>query len=323
MKTLPYRIDVHHHIVPVDYITGLEKIGITNALGRAFPEWSAEISLDLMDANGIMTAVTSLSSPGVFFGDVQHSIRLARMCNEISAKLISDYPERFGAFATLTLPDVKVSLNELAYAFDTLKLDGVVLMSNYSGQYIGDKEFKELYAELNKRRAVVYVHPTDPVGGNPLGQEMPTFLMEVTFETARVIFNLLYKGVLEQYPDIKWIFSHTGGVMPYIAWRISLGQFIIPDASKTIPKGVLCYLKNIFYDTGLSANPHALSSLQELVEPSQILFGTDYPFAPDLVTVETVKGLRTYRGFSPEEIDAIEFRNALNLFPRLKEIYEK
>ena len=102
-----------------------------------------------------------------------------------------------------------------------------------------------------------------------------------------------------------------------------MGQFIIPDASKTIPKGVLCYLKNIFYDTGLSANPHALSSLQELVEPSQILFGTDYPFAPDLVTVETVKGLRTYRGFSPEEIDAIEFRNALNLFPRLKEIYEK
>ena len=322
MKTFSYRIDVHHHIVPAEYITGLGEIGITNALGRSFPEWSAKISLDVMDANGIKAAITSLSSPGVFFGDVQHAIKLARMCNEISAKLISDYPERFGAFATLTLPDVQAALNELVYALDTLKLDGVVLISNYSGRYVGNNEFKELYAELNKRKAVVYVHPTDPVAGNPLGQEIPTFLMEVTFETARVIFNLLYKGVLEQYPNIKWIFSHAGGVLPYIAWRISLGQFVIPDAAKMVPQGVPYYLGKMFYDTGLSANPYALSSLKELVEPSQILFGTDYPFAPDLVTAETVKGLRNYRGFSSEEVEAIEFRNALNLFPRFKKMYE-
>ena len=290
------------------------------AAKAAFPEWSAQISLDLMDANGIKAAVTSLSSPGVFFGNAQHAAMLARMCNEISAKLISDHPDRFGAFATLPLPDVDASLKELSYALDTLKLDGIVLMSNYSGRHIGDQNFRELYAELNKRKAVAYVHPTDPHTGNPLGLEIPTFLMEVTFETARAIFNLLYKGVLEQYPDIKWIFSHAGGVMPYIAWRVMLGQFIIPDADKMVPRGVLYYLKNLFYDTGLSANPHALSSLKELVEPSQILFGTDYPFAPDLVTAETVKGLRNYRGFSPEEMDAIEYGNALKLFPRLAEL---
>jgi len=292
LQNAPYRIDVHHHIVPVDYIKGLESIGITNALGRAFPEWSAKTSLDLMDANGIKAAVTSLSSPGVFFGNVQHAAGLARMCNEISARLVSDHPDRFGAFATLALPDVDASLKELSYALDTLKLDGIVLMSNYSGQHIGDQKFRELYAELNKRKAFVYVHPTDPLIGNPLGQEIPTFLMEVTFETARAIFNLLFKGVLDQYPDIRWIFSHAGGVMPYIAWRIILGQFIIPNADKTVPQGVFYYLKKLFYDTGLSANPHALSSLKELVEPSQILFGTDYPFAPDLVTTETVKWLR-------------------------------
>lgn len=317
MQNAPYRIDVHHHIVPVDYIAGLEKIGITNSLGKAFPEWSAKTSLDLMDANGIKAAVVSLSAPGVFFGNAGHAAGLARMCNEISAKLIGDHPVRFGAYATLALPDVDASLKELSYALDTLKLDGVVLMSNYAGRYVGDPNFQELYAELNKRKAVVYVHPTDPVAGNPLGQEIPTFLMEVTFETARVVFNLLYKGVLEQYPDIKWIFSHAGGVIPYIAWRVMLGQFIIPDAGKTVPRGVPYYLKQLFYDTGLSANPHALSSLRELVEPSQILFGTDYPFAPDLVTAETVKGLRNYRGFSPDEMDAIEYGNALKLFPRL------
>jgi predicted TIM-barrel fold metal-dependent hydrolase len=322
MSKEPYRIDVHHHIVPVDYIAGLAKIGITNSLGKAFPEWSVQKSLDLMDANGIKTAITSLSSPGVFFGNIQEDSRLARMCNETSAEIIRNHPDRFGSFATLPLPDVHEALKELIYAMDTLKLDGVVLMSNYFGLYVGDQNFQELYAELNKRKAVVYVHPTDPVAGNPLGRDIPTFLMEVTFETARVIFNLLYKGVLEKYPEIKWIFSHAGGVMPYIAWRVMLGQFIIPDANQTVPQGVTYYLKKLFYDTGLSANPHALSSLRELVEPSQILFGTDYPFAPDLVTAETVKGLRYYRGFSTEEMDAIEFGNALNLFPRLrKKVY--
>ncbi|MDD3346020.1 MAG: amidohydrolase family protein, partial [Candidatus Omnitrophica bacterium] len=254
MENIPYRIDVHHHIVATEYIAGLKNIGITDSLGKAFPKWSAQKSLDVMDTDGIKTAITSLSSPGVYFGDIQHAIGLARMCNEISAKLIADYPDRFGAYATLTLPDVRASLEELTYALDTLKLDGVVLMSNYSSQYVGDNDFKELYAELNKRKAVVYVHPTDPVGGNPLGNNIPTYLMEVTFETARVIFNLLYKGVLEQYPDIKWIFAHAGGVLPYITWRISLGEFILPDAGKTVPKGVPYYLKKLFYDTGLSAN---------------------------------------------------------------------
>lgn len=322
MKTLPYRIDVHHHIVPTDYIAGLEKIGITNSLGKAFPDWSVQKSLDVMDANGIKMAVVSLSSHGVFFGNVQHATGLARMCNEISAKLICDHPDRFGAFATLTLPDVHSALKELDYALDTLKLDGVVLMSNYSGLYIGDQNFKELYAELNKRKAVVYVHPTDPFAGKPLGRNIPTFLLKVTFETARVIFNLLHKGVFDQYPQIKWIFSHAGGVKPYIAWRVMLGQFIIPDAGQTVSKGVPYYLKKLFYDTGLSANPQALNSLRELVEPSQILFGTDYPFAPDLVTAETVKGLQNYQGFSPEEMDAVESRNALNLFPRLAKFYQ-
>lgn len=317
MQNTLYRIDVHHHVVPDDYIRKLEKIGVTNALGRAFPKWSARTSLDLMDANGIKTAMTSLSSPGVFFGNIQHAADLARMCNEISARLVSDYPDRFGAYATLPLPDVDASLKELSYALDTLKLDGVVLMSNYAGRYAGDRNFLDLYAELNARKAVVYVHPTDPVAGNPLGPEIPTFLMEVTFDTTRAIFNLLYQGVFEQYPDIRWIFSHAGGVMPYIAWRVMLGQFIIQDAGKMVPRGALYYLKQLFYDTGLSANPHALSSLKTLVEPSQILFGTDYPFAPEAVTAETVKGLRIYRGFSPEEMDSIEFGNALRLFPRL------
>lgn len=258
MSTSPYLIDVHHHLVPCNYIEALNKIGVSNSLGRDFPDWSAEKSIEVMDANGIRVSVAGLSSPGIFFGDADYTKLLARLCNEESAKLVSDYPDRFGAFATLCLPDVDASLPELEYCLDTLKLDGVVLLSNYNGKYTGDNDFRELYSELNRRKAVVYVHPTDTKGGNPLGNEIPTFLMEVTFDTARAIFNLIFNGILEEYPDIKWIFSHAGGVMPYIAWRVMLGQFIIPHAAEKAPQGVMMYLKKLFYDTGLSANPHAL-----------------------------------------------------------------
>ena len=313
----PHRIDVHNHIIPSEYLKELAGIGITDSLGRSFPEWSAEKTLAVMDANRIRAAVVSLSSPGVWFGDALFARRVARLCNEACARLAGDRPARFGAFASLPLPDTAASLEELSYALDTLRLDGVVVLSNVGGTYIGDPVYEELYAELNRRRAVVYVHPTDPAAGNPLGKEIPTYLMEVTFDTARAIFNLLYRGVLERYPDIRWIFSHAGGALPYLAWRVSLGQFVLPDAGKAVPRGVPYYLKRLYYDTGLSANPYVFRTLRELVEPSQILFGTDYPFAPEILSAETVKGLRAYDGFSADDREKIEHGNALELFPRL------
>jgi len=317
MNTGLNSVDVHHHIIPSEYTEELKKIGLNESLGRSFPSWSADKSLEVMEANGIQTAITSLSSPGVYFGDIAFAKNLARTCNEVSARLISDYPSRFGAFATLPLPDLPSSSIELSYALDTLGLDGCVMLSNYGGTYIGDESFNEIYAELNRRNAVVFIHPTDPAAGNPLGKDFPTFLMEVTFETARVIFNLLYRGVFERYPDIRWIFAHAGGALPYISWRISLGQFVLPDAAKAVPRGVPYYLQRLFYDTGLSANPCVFRTLREMVEPDQILFGTDYPFAPEVITAETVKGLHAYDGFSSEDRKKIESKNALSLFGRL------
>jgi predicted TIM-barrel fold metal-dependent hydrolase len=318
LNTDAYRIDVHNHIIPVEYLRELETIGIKGSLGKMFPEWSVEQALAVMDANGIQTVITSMSSPGIFFGDASFAKRLARLSNEVSAKIISDYPLRFGAFAILPLPDVASSMEELSYALDVLHLDGLVVLSNTKGIYIGDDLYDELYADLDKRNAVVYVHSTEPEAGNPLGKEIPTFLMEVTFETARVIFNLLYKGVLERYPNIRWIFAHAGGALPCLTWRISLGQFVIPDAGKAVPKGVPYYLKKLYYDTGLSANPYVFRTLRELVEPEQILLGTDYPFAPDILSAETIKGLHAYDGFSEDDLKKIEFKNALDLFPRLR-----
>lgn len=318
MNTAPHRIDVHSHIVPPEYLRELGKIGITDSLGKAFPEWSPERVLAVMDANGIRAAVTSISSPGAYFGDDLFAKKLSRLCNEVSAQLVSDHPARYGAFATLPLPDTTAALEELSYAGDVLLLDGFVMLTNYNGVYIGDDRFNELYAELNRRKSVVYIHPTDPAAGNPLGKEIPTFLMEVCFETARVIFHLLYKGVFERYPDIRWIFAHAGGTLPYLTWRISLGQFVIPDAGKMVPRGAPWYLKKLYYDTGLSANPYVFNTLRELAGPGQILFGTDYPFAPEILSAETVKGLQAYDGFSADDRKKIESENALGLFPRLK-----
>lgn len=321
MNEKPFRIDVHHHAVPAEYTRALKKIGIDDALGRPFPEWSAEQSLAVMDANGIAAAVTSVSSPGVYFGDRATAHDTARLCNDVSAKMVSEHPSRFGAFASLPLPDIDASQEEIARASDVLGMDGFVLLSNYDGAYVGDDRFQPVYAELDRRGAVVFLHPTDPRDGNPLGKEIPTFLMEVTFETTRVIFNLLYRGALERFPNIRWIFAHAGGALPYLTLRVSLGQFVLPDAAKTVPKGVLYYLKRLYYDTGLSASPYAFRALRELVEPAQILFGSDYPFAPEIVTSETVKGLRSYDGFSAEDLGRIEYANALDLFPRLKKLH--
>ncbi len=317
MSEKQLRIDVHHHMVPDEYKKELGRIGLTESLGMKLPEWSAELSIEMMERNNINAAVTSISSPGVFFGDIEFSKRLSRICNDVSARLIGDYPNRFGAFATLPLPDIQASIQEVEYIYDTLHLDGIVLMSNYKGIYPGDSAFEELYAELNKRKAVVYVHPTDPHNGNPLGDDIPNFLIEVTFDTTRAIFNLLYKGVFELYPNIRWIFSHAGGTLPYLAWRISLGQFVLPEADKNVCQGALKYLENLYYDTALSANPYALRSLKELAGPSQIVFGSDFPFAPEVITMETINGIALFDGFDDNDRSAVESKNLLKASARI------
>jgi 6-methylsalicylate decarboxylase len=313
-----YRVDVHHHIILPDYVDALSEVGISSALGVNLPPWSVESTLEMMDRNGIQVAMTSISSPGVYFGDASFAYRLARRCNEKAALLVADHPGRFGAYATLPLPDTDAALAEIEYSLDTLRLDGIVMLTNYEGKYLGDPAFDEVFSELNHRKAVVYVHPTDPPGKNPLGDHVPSFLMEVTFDTTRAIANLIFSGTLERFPDIAFIFAHAGGTAPFLAWRISLGMFTWPGALERAPRDTFHYLKRLYYDTGLSASPFALRCLQELVDPSHVLFGSDYPFAPEILTGETIKGIAAYDGFDVETRRAVERDNALRLFPRLK-----
>jgi len=312
-----HRVDVHHHILPPVYLSELSKKGITSGGGVPFPYWNVNMALDVMDRNGIASAITSVPSIGDNIHDNSFSPILARKCNEFSADLIEKHPRRFGAFAALPLSDITAALKETDYAFEQLNLDGILLQSNVGGVYPGDIKFDELFAELNRRKAIVHIHPADPPGRNQTGLNFPTSLIEFVFDTTRAITNLIYSGTLEKYQDIRFIVSHAGGTAPYLAQRISLLQYQ-PGMEEKVPQGVFTHLKHLYYDTALSASPYALRSLQELAGPAHILFGSDYPFAPDYLTSASITGLKQYDGFDTSQLVEVEQGNALTLFSRIK-----
>jgi predicted TIM-barrel fold metal-dependent hydrolase len=319
MPPEPYRIDVHSHILPKEYVASLASIGVTSSGGIPFPEWNADATIARMDKNGVATAMTSISAPGVYFGDEGFARDMARRCNEILARLVSDNPRRFGAFAVLPLPDVDAALNELAYALDTLGLDGVGLLTSVGDRYLGDPAFDPVFEELNRRKAVVYTHPNIPPGSDVPKLNWPAPLVEFIFDTTRAVANLVLHGTLERYPDVPLILSHAGGAVPFIAGRIALADGN-PLAREVLPKGVIAYLKSLYYDTALSATPYAFPSLRQLADVSHILFGSDYPFAPepDSWMGKTAEGVKNYGGFDQEELLAVERENARRIFPRLR-----
>jgi predicted TIM-barrel fold metal-dependent hydrolase len=307
MTTKPYRIDIHHHILPPEYISSLKSVDITSAGNVPFPKWDLENTLSAMNNLGIATAITSISSPGIYFGDTDFTLKLARKCNEFSADLIRNNSQRFGAFAVLPLPNIKASIDELTYTLDELKLDGVALLSNINGHYLGDPKFNELYAELNRRKCVVNIHPNTPSDDKLPMKDARAAVLEFVFDTTRAVANMLYNGTLKKYPDIRFIVPHAGGTVPYIAWRITMGN-----------RRAIESLKNLYYDTALSATPYALRSLQELAPSSHILFGSDYPFLPKTMISSMIKGLKDYNGFDDKIRKAIECENAKNLFLRFR-----
>ena len=312
----PHRIDVHHHILPPDYVAtvGDDRIGPLILAGRT-PEWTPAMSVAAMDRNGIATAITSISAPGLWFGDTGESVRLARICNDYAASIRLDHPGRFGVFACLPLPDVDASLAEIAYALDTLKADGIGLLTSYGDRYPGDAAFQPVFDELNRRRAVVYFHPTNAPCSQCL-PGIPAATLDFPFDTTRAVVSLLYSGAFARCRDIRFIFSHAGGTVPFLAERIArLGAR--PGFKEMVPNGVLPELERLYYDTALSANWLAFRSLLELVTPDKVLFGSDYPFAPEATMTATVRGLIEL-GLDSDVLQGIERDNALALFPGIR-----
>ena len=311
----PFRIDVHHHAVPAIYAEEMNRQGYVPSHGAGFPEWTPQSSLDLMDQMGIAAAVTSISSPGVYVGDSSSAISLARKLNEYSAQMVAANSDRLGFFAILPMPLTEAAVGEAVYALDELKADGIVLLASAGDKFLGDPDFEELMAELDKRGAVIFVHPNIHSTSDQLPLEIPGFILEFMFDTTRAVTNLVLSGTLERFQKIKWIIAHAGATIPYLAWRISLTD-MLPGYSENAPKGMLEYLKRLNYDTALSPTRYSMASLLELVEPTQILFGSDFPYAPEPLVGLEVQELDNNTLLDDSVMNMVMRENALRLFPR-------
>jgi predicted TIM-barrel fold metal-dependent hydrolase len=269
-----------------------------------------------MDRSGITSAVVSVSAPGVLLTDAGKTARLARACNEFAAQMVADHPTRYGMFASLPLPDVEASTMEMAYALDVLHAEGIVLMTNYRDRYLGDSQFAGIFDELNERKAVVYVHPTTCGCNVNVLPVNPAALIEFPHDTTRTITSLLFSGTFSRCPDIRFIFPHAGGTLPFLANRIARQTATDRDLSARVPGGAMPVFKRLYYDTAASANPMSFGALMQLVTPKSVLLGTDFPFVPEAGMKATVSGLQQL-GLGEASIRAIEGENATALFPRL------
>ena len=310
------RVDLHHHVLPPDYVRALERVGADRSGGAPLPPWSVERALAVLDGQEIDAAVLSVSEPGVFLGDLALARDLARRCNDELARLAAERPERFAALAVLPLPDVDASLREIERAMDGLGLSGVTLLANVGGRYLGHPDFDPVLAELNRRGAVVFVHPSTPPGADRVEPPLPAFLLDFVFDTTRAAVHLILSGTLRRCPDIRFVLAHAGGAVPYLAWRLEQAGQRLPAMRENAPDGAVAALRRFRYDTALSASPYALRSLRALVSASRILFGSDWPYVPEDGVGATVAGVADE--VPPDERAAVMGGNALELFPALR-----
>jgi len=305
----PFRIDIHHHLFPPSYADAIVKLGQPPP-----PAWTPGNSIEEMDTSGIAAAILSLSPPNIVFPDAAVARRLARDVNEYGTGLKASFTGRFGLFAVLPLPDIEASLSEIEFALDDLKAEGIGLMTSYGNKWLGDAAFAPVWEELNRRKAVVYTHPRSPDCCANLNDAVPAADIEWATDTTRTIASLLFSGTAARFPNIRWIFSHGGGTMPFLLSRFQYEEKTRKDREKILPQGLAYELKKFYYDTAQANHPGALAALLKIAPVSQIVFGTDYPYRTG---AEVIAGLAAQE-FAPNDLRAIERDSALRLLPAVK-----
>lgn len=318
-------IDVHHHILPARYVAavGAGVIGSQGSSGR-IPAWSIDGSLKLMDQAGISAAVTSVSSPGLTTLTPDAAIGAAREVNEFAAEMTTLHPGRFGMFATVPLRGdehasaaIDASIDEARHALDDLGADGVCLLSNYHGRYLGDRLFSPLHEYLQERTAVVFVHPTSPVARVDFAGLSPSML-EFPFETTRTAASLLMEGAIARSPRVRWIFSHAGGALPYLIGRLEVLLRNNPQLHNRLGGDLYELVRTLYFDTALSADATHIDALLSIVPPGQVLFGSDYPFGPPNQMIDTVERLAQL-DIEDDVRSGLGTHSADVLFPRFAE----
>ena len=298
------RIDAHAHVHPPAYREALGDVPM--------PPMTLGLLEEAMERHEIDAAVVSTGPPGAFLGPGGDAGDVARRANDGLAEIVAAQPRRFAAVGSLPLPDLDAALAELDRVYDELSLDGVMLLTNIAGTYLGDPAWEPLFAALEERRAYVFVHPGFLPYAPPLPH--PVWLYEFPFETVRAVTNLIYSGTLERHPSIRLQLAHLGGAAPFLAHRIASLADREPEAAALAPAGAVAHLERLYYDTGLTNNAPALAATREITSLDHIVFGTDWPYAALPERGDPAPDLDV---LGAERRSAVEFANAAELVPRL------
>ncbi len=310
-------IDVHAHFVTDRYVAAAHAAGHRHPDGMpAYPQWDAAEHLKLMDEWGIGAAILSISSPGTHFGDDLAARALTRHVNDVGAALTRAHPDRFGYFASLPLPDLEGSLAEAAYALDELGSDGVAIETNAHGLYLGDESFDPLWAELNRRGTVVFVHPTSPPCFEKTSLRRPRPMLEFVFDSTRAVSDLVFAGVLTSHPDVQWIFTHGGGTLPLMADRMELFRTVFLGGSPDEPT-VQDQVGALWFDLAGTPFPHQVPALVAAFGSDRVLYGSDYCWTPAHGTSAQIASIDTAPPPPGDDWRSLTSRNAARLLPRL------
>ena len=300
-------IDVHHHVVPPAFLRSQP----------FFPppvhEWRVEHSIEAMDRNGIATAISSVHAPGITASDPQTTRPLQRACNDFQASLCARHPGRFAMFASIAPLDIDGALAEIAYALDELGAVGIGFMTSYGKAYLAAERFAPLFDELNRRAAVVFVHPALPDIGEDFDPPLSRVPLEMPFDTARTLLGMIQAGTFARYPRIRFLFNHGGGALPVLHQRLDLSMQATPELRERYSGGLMAQLRNVYFDTVNAINAPSFAMLRQLVAIDKLLFGSDYPGHAFEANVEPLNVLPA----TPEHRGAIARGNALTLFPSL------
>lgn len=306
-------VDTHHHFYPPAYVTRYRNEIL--AVGPGFPtvlEWTPQQSLAAMDLAGVAKAIVSISAPGVWFKDATAARSVARNCNDYAADLVKAYPGRFGFFAALPLPDQAGSIAELRHAMDHLGADGIGLLTSYGGDYLGSAKFEAVMSELDRRSALVYVHPTGADCCQNIASGVLEAALEFPFDTTRTIASLVSEGVFARHPNIRFIFSHGGGTLPFLIGRLASTLRARPQMVSLYPEGIEAVLSRHHYDTVSITAKSSVAALKQFAPISQLLFGTDFPYNSIAKQLAALSGF----GLSQAELGLVAGANADKMLAR-------
>ncbi len=317
------RIDVHAHFVPDFYRQALIAAGHARPDGIAgIPSWDPETAIKVMDDLGVQTAMLSISSPGVHFGDDAQARKLSRQVNEEGARLRRTYSGRFGLLASVPLPDVQGAVAEATYALDELKADGLVLETNQNGMYLGDEALEPFWSVLDERSAVILIHPTSPACGcSPrLDAKFPRPAFEFLFDTTRSVIDLVVAGVMKRHSRLKIIVPHAGATLPVLVTRVDLGLPLLSPPGTPPPPLLRDAMRELHFDLAGAPVPQLLQALLQVADESHIHYGSDYPFTPGPLCDRLLQALEETPLLSEDVWRAVSGENARRLFPTLQAI---